>query len=118
MANHAFTGRVYDLVAAIPAGRVMTYGGVAAELGLPRCAREVGWALARCHEEADVVPCHRVILSTGRLSAGFGGGHPEIQRDLLEAEGVVFEDGGGLDLAAYLWWPAPPDVGIVPYVPR
>ncbi|GAC1428476.1 MAG: hypothetical protein NVSMB65_01750 [Chloroflexota bacterium] len=100
----AFGRTVYDLVRAIPAGRVMTYGGVAAEVGAPRHAREVGWVLGRCTEWPEV-PCHRVILSTGHLSPGFAHGQPEIQRAALEAEGVTFDADGRVDLRTHLWWP-------------
>ena len=96
--------RVYDLVRAIPVGRVMTYGGVAAEVGAPRHAREVGWTLGRCGTSSDV-PCHRVVLSSGRLSPGFARGQPELQRAALEAEGIAFDGEGRLDLGRYLWWP-------------
>jgi len=82
----------------------MTYGGVAAELGAPRRAREVGWALGRVGP-ADDVPCHRVLLSTGRPSPGYANGHPELQRQQLEAEGVIFHTDGSINLQHYIWWP-------------
>jgi len=82
----------------------MTYGGVAAELGAPRRAREVGWALGRVGP-ADDVPCHRVLLSIGWPSPGYANGHPELQRMQLEAEGVIFRTDGSIDLQHYIWWP-------------
>lgn len=100
----ALTPRIYHLVRSIPPGRVMTYGGVAAELGAPRRAREVGWALGRVGP-ADDVPCHRVLLSTGRSSHGYANGHPELQRMQLEAEGVIFRTDGSINLQHYMWWP-------------
>jgi methylated-DNA-protein-cysteine methyltransferase related protein len=102
-ARPEFGPLVYRMVCAIPPGRVMTYGGVAAELGAPRHAREVGWVLARC--SSSEVPCHRVILASGRPSPGFAHGQPERQRAMLEAEGVEFRPDGSLDLRRYLWWP-------------
>ena len=75
----------------IPRGRVMTYGGLAAKVGVPGGARAVGNVMAG-NPFPLVIPCHRVIRSDGSLG-GFGGGLP-MKRALLEREGVVFDRNG------------------------
>jgi len=62
-----FHRRVYEITRAIPPGRTLTYGEVAARLGEPGAARAVGQALGH-NPFAPIVPCHRV------LAAGTGGG--------------------------------------------
>ena len=98
-----FYDAVYRIVRDIPAGRVMTYGQIATILGTPRAARAVGYALKAC--PADV-PWQRVINAQGRVS-----GHGDrvfIQRELLEGEGVTFED-DTCQLIAVRWEPADPE---------
>jgi len=95
---------VYRVVRRIPAGRVATYGQVAALAGMPGAARQVGWALHALNEEDDV-PWQRVINARGEISSR---GTPEIedlQRSLLESEGVDFDPKGRVDLARYSWKP-------------
>jgi methylated-DNA-[protein]-cysteine S-methyltransferase len=75
----------------IPRGRVMTYGGLAAKVGVPGGARAVGNVMAG-NPVPLVIPCHRVIRSDGSLG-GFGGGLP-MKRALLEMEGVAFDRKG------------------------
>lgn len=82
----SFDEKVWAMTARIPAGRVTTYGRIAAALG-SRAARAVGGALNR-NPHAPAVPCHRVVGSDGRLT-GFAHGLPA-KRRLLEAEGVPF----------------------------
>ena len=96
----AFEEQVYEVVRRVPPGRVTTYGTIARLLGYRRAARRVGWAMHRC---PDDVPAHRVVNSEGRLSGGWAFGAPEIQRALLEAEGVRFVGAERCDLAAYRW---------------
>jgi len=92
--------RVYAAVAAIPPGRVATYGEVARLVGVPRGARAVGWALKALPEErAAEVPWHRVVGHGGRISPRPGPG-AEIQRRRLRAEGVRFV-GGRVDLVRH-----------------
>ena len=85
MANTDFAARVLAVVRGIPAGRVATYGDVAALAGKPKAARAVGNIMRECGR-ADV-PCHRVIAAGGRL--GGYGGNEALKRALLVAEGVV-----------------------------
>jgi methylated-DNA-protein-cysteine methyltransferase-like protein len=95
-----FFERVYGLVRNIPRGRVVTYGQVAAMLGVARGARAVGWALRALSEAwAPLVPWHRVGGAGGRISLRAGPG-PEIQRRRLRAEGVGFRR-GHVDLARH-----------------
>lgn len=100
----SFRDRVYDLVARIPHGRVTSYGRIAAALGFPRKAREVGWALASLPDGHDL-PAHRVVNRSGALSGGWAFGHPLVQKARLEAEGVAFLPDGRVDLARCLWEP-------------
>lgn len=85
----SFNARVYDVVRSIPAGYVATYGQVAALVGHPRNARGVGFAL-HANPEPGVIPCHRVVFRDGSLAPGFAFGGSLRQRELLEAEGVMF----------------------------
>ena len=86
----SFNQRVWALTARIPAGKVCTYGDIAAALGSPGAARAVGNALNR-NPYAPGVPCHRVVGSNGSLT-GFAGGL-EKKSQLLQAEGVRVSSG-------------------------
>jgi O-6-methylguanine DNA methyltransferase len=79
-----FEARVLSVVRRIPAGRVATYGDVAALAGRPRAARAVGNIMRGCRRPD--VPCHRVIAAGGRL--GGYGGNEMLKRSLLVAEGI------------------------------
>ena len=93
--------RIYALVRMIPAGQVATYGQIAALAG--GCtARMVGYALAALPHDTDV-PWQRVINRQGKISPRSGGAGSALQRQLLEAEGVVFDAAGRVDFAAVGW---------------
>jgi methylated-DNA-protein-cysteine methyltransferase-like protein len=96
---------VYAIVRRVPRGRVITYGAIASVLGDPRKAHQVGWALAAAHSEKPRIPAHRVINARGQLSGGPAFGGYEVQRKMLEAERIVFEQDGRVDLERYLWVP-------------
>lgn len=93
--------RVYEYVKTVPRGKVVTYGQVAAAIGAPRCARQVGWVL-HVNPEPGVIPCHRVVNREGRLAPAFAFGGEAVQASLLEAEGVEVV-GGYVDLNKYRW---------------
>ncbi|MEN8376840.1 MAG: methylated-DNA--[protein]-cysteine S-methyltransferase [Gemmatimonadota bacterium] len=96
---------IYAVVREIPPGRVATYGQIAALAGRPGAARQVGYALAALRAEADV-PWHRVINVRGEVSERRGGtAYEHIQRDVLVAEGVEFDERGRIDLARFRWDP-------------
>jgi methylated-DNA-protein-cysteine methyltransferase-like protein len=100
-ARGAFFPRVYALVRRVPKGRVVTYGQVAALLGVPRGARAVGWALRGLDPRRErSVPWHRVVGQGGRISLREGPGGL-VQRRRLREEGVRFV-GGRVDLARHL----------------
>jgi methylated-DNA-protein-cysteine methyltransferase-like protein len=95
--------RFYDVVRRIPAGRVSTYRTVAREAGLPGRARQVGYAMAALGDDHDV-PWHRVINARGEVSPRRGGSaFEQIQRAMLEAEGIVFDSHERVDLNAQGW---------------
>jgi methylated-DNA-[protein]-cysteine S-methyltransferase len=81
-----FERSVWKRVAAIPHGTTVTYGEIARELGAPTAARAVGHANGR-NPLPVVVPCHRVVGATGRLT-GYAGGLDR-KRRLLEHEGTL-----------------------------
>jgi methylated-DNA-protein-cysteine methyltransferase-like protein len=87
-----FDEKVYEYLKTVPAGRVVTYGMVAAAIGMPRAARQVGNALHR-NPLPGIIPCHRVVNRAGRLAPAFAFGGIEVQANLLRAEGVAVEDG-------------------------
>ena len=93
--------RIYDVVRQIPPGRVATYGQVAELAGLPGHARQVGYALHALKDEE--VPWHRVVNAQGRVSGRSDPGCDGWQRELLEGEGVLFDDGGRVRLDVFGW---------------
>ena len=101
MATESSYRRIYAVVRRIPRGRVMTYGQVAVYAGLPGHARQVGYALHALDD--DTVPWHRVINAQGRVSPRSTPGWEGFQRQLLEAEGVTFNERGAIDLRRYRW---------------
>lgn len=94
--------RIWQVVAAIPPGRVATYGDVARLAGLPRGARRVGVALHRL-PAATRLPWHRVLNARGRLSLPPDSTAGRRQRRRLEQEGLAFDGQGRVDLARYRW---------------
>jgi len=95
--------RIYAVVRRVPKGRVATYGQIAELAGLPRQARQVGYALAALRDRR--VPWHRVINARGEISARAERGPEQLQRLLLEREGVAFDPKGRIALARHLWQP-------------
>jgi methylated-DNA-protein-cysteine methyltransferase-like protein len=91
-------GRVRALVKAIPRGRVATYGQLSELIARRLTPVGVGWALSGC---GDTIPWHRVINAQGSISTK--GASAELQRSLLEAEGVPFRPDGTVDLGACQW---------------
>ncbi len=102
MTSGGFFDQVYAVVRRIPAGRITSYGHVAALCGKPRAARTVGWALHGLPDGSDV-PWHRVVNARGGISIAKVGLPPEFQRALLESEGVRFRVNGTVDLDRYSW---------------
>lgn len=94
--------KIYDIVMKIPEGRVATYGQVAFLAGNPRWARVVGYALHN-NPAFGVIPCHRVVNREGKIAEGFVFGGGDVQRAMLEKEGIVFEEQGYIDLKKYGW---------------
>lgn len=103
----SFNARVYEMVRRIPDGAVASYGGIAALLGAPRAARGVGWALAALPETNDV-PWWRVVNRRGEISISTWPHAAQVQRRLLEEEGVRFGEDGRIDLTRFGWGGAPP----------
>jgi methylated-DNA-protein-cysteine methyltransferase-like protein len=95
--------RIYAAVKRIPTGRVATYGQVARLAGLPRHARQVGYALSTLQD--DRVPWHRVVNSKGEISLRALPMVENQQRHLLLREGIRFNRRGHLSLERYQWRP-------------
>ena len=95
---------VYRVVRRIPEGCVSTYGEIAALACMPRAARQVGYALNALTGDDDV-PWHRVINARGGISARDEREFADLQRALLESEGVVFDRRGRVNLETYRWKP-------------
>lgn len=99
---HKNYSRIYKIVRRIPRGRVATYGQVAELAGLEGYARQVGYALHALPPSLPL-PWHRVINARGEVSARSRGDSHELQRHLLEAEGVGFDQRGRVDLKRHRW---------------
>jgi methylated-DNA-protein-cysteine methyltransferase related protein len=94
--------RIYAVVRKVPRGRVATYGQIAALAGIPRHARQVGYALHALPAESKL-PWQRVINARGEISPRTWSENHLLQRILLEAEGVEFDASGRVSLARFAW---------------
>lgn len=81
---------VYRVLESIPAGKVVTYQDLAAMIGNPRAVRAVGTALAK-NKRIGIIPCHRVVRSSGDVGQFALGTKKKVQ--MLEKEGVRIENG-------------------------
>lgn len=95
---------VYTIVKKIPKGSVATYGQIAFLSGSPRASRAVGYAL-HFNPAPGIIPCHRVVNRFGGLAEKFAFGGSEIQRQLLESEGIDVDENNTVDLSKFCWQP-------------
>lgn len=93
--------RIIEAIKRIPRGRVSSYGRVAALAGIRNGARAVV-RLLHSSSAAQGLPWHRLLRKDGHIALPPGGG-AELQRALLEKEGVVVSPSGKVDLARYGW---------------
>lgn len=107
--KESYYQRVYRIVAKIPAGSVATYGQVALLTGSPLAARQVGYAMSGATDRG--LPCHRVVNRLGEMAPSHAFGGQEVQRAMLEAEGITFLPDGRIDLKTHLWKPQTDDDG-------
>lgn len=99
--NLTYRDHIYAFVELIPKGKVTTYGQIARLV--PHCtARMVGFAMATC---PDSLPWQRVVNSQGKISPRAVGYGSEIQRQLLEQEGIIFDENSVINLDQFGWNP-------------
>jgi methylated-DNA-protein-cysteine methyltransferase-like protein len=96
----AFSLEVIAIVKSIPAGRLMTYGQIAALAGSPNSARIVGGI---AHYGDSVIPWHRVVNKKGYMANGYPGGRIG-QQKILEGEGVRVVNFRA-PIEDLIWWP-------------
>ena len=93
--------RIYAIVRQIPYGRVTNYGHIAQIVG--GCsAQMVGFALSALRPDSDV-PWQRVINAQGKISPRGGGPGSMLQREILEEEGVEFDEENRVDFDRFGW---------------
>jgi methylated-DNA-protein-cysteine methyltransferase-like protein len=106
--SSSFYDQVYEVVRSIPKGKVTSYGRIAAMLGAPSRARQVGYAMSALRYKVDDpdyrgIPWQRVVNSKGYISIR-GARHNKVQQaELLQAEGVEVSEDFHIDMEAYLW---------------
>ena len=98
-----FTIRVTQIISRIPEGSITTYGIIAACAGNPQGARQVARILHAC-SQTENLPWHRVVNRNGQISLNRLNGY-EVQKQLLENEGVAFGKNDTIDLDVFLWTP-------------
>jgi len=97
-----FFETVYKIVKTIPKGKVASYGQIAKLAGNSKMSRQVGWAL-HVNPSQGEIPCHRVVMKDGSLTKGFAFGGIEIQRAMLESEGVIVNNDFKVDMKKFGW---------------
>ncbi|OJU13323.1 MAG: cysteine methyltransferase [Clostridiales bacterium 43-6] len=103
----SYYDKVYEIVKQIPSGRVATYGQIAALTGSPKASRAVGYAL-HFNPNPGIIPCHRVVNRLGGLAPSFAFGGQDVQKTMLEHEGVIVSEDYLVDLSQFRWTPNNP----------
>lgn len=101
-----FKLRVYEIVAKIPRGKVMTYGQIAGIAGAAWAAWEVGRI---AHTGPENIPWQRVVNKQGGLASGYPGGGRSRHKEILESEGYTVSDDDTIDIEKLLWQPKTSD---------
>lgn len=97
----SFYIRAIEIIKKIPKGKVATYGQIAKFAGNPQGSRQIARILHSSSEKHEL-PWHRVINSKGRISLNPGDGY-ELQKMLLENEGIQFDENDRIDLSRFGW---------------
>ncbi|MFY8274790.1 MGMT family protein [Pseudoalteromonas sp. SSDWG2] len=92
---------IYNVVAAIPVGKVCSYGEVAKRAGLPGYARYVGHTMKTLPQQSTI-PWYRVLNAQGKIAFEQGSENFERQRQALASEGVLVIN-GKVNMAKYMW---------------
>jgi methylated-DNA-protein-cysteine methyltransferase-like protein len=95
--------RIWETIQDIPPGCVANYGQIAEIAGIPRGARQVGYALRHAPQGLEL-PWHRVVTSSGKSAFDPNSRHFKIQRERLANEDVPVMD-GKVDMNKYRWAP-------------
>lgn len=103
--NNDFFEKVYLVTRLIPYGRITSYGAIARYLGTGRSARMVGWALNASHNTPEFIPAHRVVNRNGLLTGKRHFGNSNTMKQLLENEGIIFEDDQIINFEEKFWDP-------------
>ncbi len=104
MNKENFFSDVYEVAKLIPAGKVTSYGAIAAYLGAKRSARIVGWAMNGAAALHDV-PAHRVVNKQGLLTGKIHFTPPSRMQELLEQEGIEVKDDKIQNFESHFWDP-------------
>lgn len=100
-----FYEKIYAVVRLIPAGKVTSYGAIAAYLGSARSSRMVGWAMNNAHSQENYIPAHRVVNRNGLLTGKHHFGTATAMQEYLEAEGIRVIDDQIVDFEKHFWNP-------------
>lgn len=101
-----FYSKVYEVVKLIPAGKVTSFGAIAAYLGAKGSARMVGWAMNASRFHHEFIPAHRVVNRNGLLTGKHFFGSSTVMCELLENEGITVIDDCIVNFAEVFWDPA------------
>jgi len=100
-----FQEAIIQAVRTVPSGKVVSYGQIAAYVGSPRAARQVGWAM-RSLEGTPDFPWWRVLNNAGRITIkGNEYNSAQMQKELLESEGIPVSQSLELDIERYRFRP-------------
>lgn len=99
----SFYDNVIKIIKGIPEGKVATYGEIADYAGNRRAARQVSYIL-NSSSKKHKLPWYRVVNGKGKISLRKGHGY-ELQKKLLEDDGVIFDDEDRIDLQKFKWIP-------------
>lgn len=105
MSGRSFEEDVFELVRAIPSGRVTSYGAIAKAVGNAQASRRVGWVLNKSFGVVPLVPAHRVVNRLGMLTGAIHFPSDQSMASQLESEGVKVHEGKVVDFDQAFWDP-------------